>query len=160
MNPTTRNPYAPPSAAAENTRPGSGRSVAVLVGAAIGNGIAYAVLSISGLVLLWVLTAQGVPAQELYSRAYQSNAYLLFAHFVGLVCLLPGGYWAARLSREGPVLSALLAGSLVSVFTLAQNFVPYNFPIPLWSRVASIAIPIPAFALGALWRHRARHLPL
>ena len=158
MEPAPRNPYAVPSSTVEDTEPKVGGSVAVLLGAAIGNGISYAVLFICGLVFLWVLTAQGVPTQELYSRAYQSNSYLIFAHIVGLVCLLPGGFWTARLSRERPLFNALLAGLLISALALTQNLAPYNLPIPLWSRIASAVIPIPAFLLGAFWWRRVRHL--
>jgi len=160
VEPTPRNRYAAPSSAVEDIEPNAGSSAAVLLGAAIGNGIAYAVLFVCGLVFLWVLTAQGVPTQELYTRAYKSNSYLIFAHAVGLVCLLPGGYWTARLSRERPFLNALLAGILVSALALIQNLVPYNLPIPFWSRIASAVIPIPTFLLGALWWRRARHLSL
>jgi hypothetical protein len=102
VEPAPRNPYAAPSSAVGDTVPHMGSAMAILLGAAIGNGIAYAVLSVCGVVFLWVLTAQGVPAQELYVRAYQSNSYLLFAHVVGLVCLLPGGYWGARAVRAIP----------------------------------------------------------
>jgi hypothetical protein len=157
MEPAPRNPFAAPSSAVEGTEPNVRTSAAVLLGAAIGNGIAYAVLYVCGMVFLWVLTAQGVPTQELYSRAYQSNPYLIFAHVVGLVCLVPGGYWTARLSGKAPFLNASLAGFLVSAFALTQNLVPYNLPIPFWSRIASAAIPIPAFLLGALCWRRARH---
>jgi hypothetical protein len=157
MEPTPRNPYAVPSSTLEAAKPKVGSSVAILLGAAIGNGIAYTVLSVSALVFLWALVAQGVPIQELYTRAYQSSSYLIFAHIVGIVCLLPGGYWAAHLSRKRHFLNAFLAGFLVSVFSLIENLVPYNLPIPFWSRVASAAIPIPAFLLGAFWWRRARH---
>jgi hypothetical protein len=160
VEPTPRNPYAAPSSVLEDKKPKVGSSVAVVFGAAIGNGIAYTVLSGCGLVFLWVLVAQGVPTRELYSRAYQSNSYLIFAHVVGLGCLLPGGYWTARLSREGPIRNAGLAGILISVFSLTQNLVPYNLPIPFWSRVASAAIPIPAFLLGALYWRRVHHSSL
>jgi hypothetical protein len=157
---TSRNRYAAPSSALEDAKPKVGSSAAIAFGAAVGNGIAYAVLSGCGLVFLWALVAQGVPTQELYSRAYQSNFYLIFAHVVGLGCLVPGGYWTARLSREGPFRNAWLAGLLISVFSLAQNLVPYNLPIPFWSRIVSVAIPIPAFLLGALWWRRVRQISL
>jgi hypothetical protein len=159
MQTTPRNPYAAPTSAVADTQAEARHSVAVLIGAAIGNGIAYGVLAVCSLIFLWVLTAQGVPIQDLYSRAYQSDTYLIFAHLVGLACLMPGGYWAARLSRGRTTLNVSLAGSLVSIFALLENVTPYIAPIPLWSRVASVAIPVPAFILGALYWRRASKSP-
>lgn len=148
------NPYAASNSVVEEQLP-SGRTTAVLVGAAVGTGISYAVLFLSGLVFLWVLATQGVPTQELYSRAYQSTPYLAFAHALGFLCLVPGGYWSARLSKSKPLLTAVLAGCLVAAFTLLTNLIPYELPIPLWSRIASVVSAVPAFWLGALWWQRA-----
>jgi hypothetical protein len=148
------NPYAVPESALEEQLP-SGRATAVFIGAAVGNGISYAVLFLSGLVFLWALATQGVPTQELYSRAYQSTPYLLFAHTLGFLCLLPGGYWSARLSKDKPLLTASLAGCLLAAFTLSTNLIPYELPISLWSRIASVVESVPAFWLGALWWRRA-----
>jgi hypothetical protein len=111
------------------------------------------------LIFLWVLTAQGVPVQELYLRASQNSAYLVFAHIVGLVCLMPGGYWVAHLSNERSILTASLAGSLVSAFALLENLTPYIAPIPFWSRIVSVAIPVPAFILGSwCWRSGSKRV--
>jgi hypothetical protein len=98
---------------------------------------------------------QGVPTQELYSRAYQSTPYLVFGHALGFLCLLQGGYWSARLSKDKPLLTAALAGGLLAAFSLLTNFLPYEFPIPLWSRIASVVESVPAFWFGALWWQRA-----
>ncbi len=130
-------------------------AIAVVIGAAVGNGLSYSVLFVSGLVFLWILVLSGVPANDAYSRAYESTPYLLFAHALGFACLVPGGSWAAKLSYHAPVRNALLAGLLVALFTLLSNFVPYYLPIPWWSRLASVAAPVPAFLLGALLQRRA-----
>lgn len=148
------NPFAAPNAPLSEPLPKSG-AAAVFVGAAVGNGTSYVVLFMFGLVFFWVLVAQGVPTQELYARAYQSTSYLLFAHFIGLICLVPGGYWSARLSPDRPVVYALLAGAVVSAFSVLSNLLPYDLPIPLWSRVASVILPFPGFLLGAVCCRRA-----
>ena len=150
-------PYAAPNSLLDAPH-SSGRVTAVLIGAAVGVGISYAVLFLSGLIFLWVLTTQGVPIQELYSRAYQSTPYLAFAHAFGFLCLVPGGYWSARLSITKPLLTAVLAGSLVTAFSLSTNLLPYELPIPLWSRIVSVVSSVPAFCLGALWWQRAASL--
>jgi len=130
-------------------------AIAVVIGAAIGNGLSYAVLFVSGTVFLWVLVLSGVPANDVYSRAYESTPYLLFAHTLGFAFLVPGGIWAAKLSYHSHLRNALLAGLLVALFTLLSNFVPYYLPIPWWSRTLSVVAPIFAFLLGALLQRRA-----
>jgi hypothetical protein len=148
------NRYAAPNAPLDENTPSSS-ATAVLIGAAIGNGISYAVLFVFGLVFLWSLALQGVPTQDLYVKAHQSTSYLAFAHVVGFLCLIPGGYWSARLSPHKPLLTALLAGGIVAAFTATANLIPYELPIPLWSRITSVVTAFPAFALGAAWRQRA-----
>jgi len=130
-------------------------AIAVLIGAAIGNGLSYAVLFILGLFFLWALVAQGVPGKDAYARAYESTSYLVFAHFVGFLCLIPGGLWAAKLSASSHVRNAVSGGVLVAAFALLTNFLPYYLPIPLWSRIASVLLPVPAFVVGALLQRRA-----
>ncbi|MTW09379.1 hypothetical protein GM658_02095 [Pseudoduganella eburnea] len=142
---------APKSTLDEPARGNSG--TAVLVGAAVGIGISYTVLTVVGIIFLWVLTLQGVSLQDLYARAYQSTAYIAFAHVFGVLCHIYGGYWSARLASRKPLATALFAGAVVAVFTAITNLMPYELPIPLWSRIAGVLAPMPSFALGALaWR--------
>jgi hypothetical protein len=124
-------------------------STAVFIGAAIGMGLSYVVLFVFGLIFLWTLVAQGVPGNESYARAYESTPYLVFAHLVGFLCLLPGGMWTARLSANKSLRLAFYAGLLVALFALIGNLVPYYLPIPFWSKVASVLLPVPAFLFGA-----------
>jgi hypothetical protein len=124
-------------------------STAVFIGAAIGVALSYVVLFIFGLIFLWTLVAQGVSGNDAYARAYESTSYLLFAHLVGFLCLLPGGLWSVRLSANSGFRHALYAGLLVTLFALIGNLVPYYLPIPFWSKVASVLLPVPAFLLGA-----------
>lgn len=131
-------------------------SMPVLLGFCIGNGASYAALYISGLVFLWVLVAQGVAPDQVYARAYESTPYLIYAHILGFVTTATGGYWTARLSSTNPLRRTLFAGILMSVFVVAQLAIPYDLPIPWWSQLASVLIPIPAFIAGMLWwKHRA-----
>lgn len=143
-------PYAAPSAVLEDPLP-RGRVTAVVVGAAVGSGVSYAVLFVSCQVFLWILAAQGVPTQALYAQVCESTPYLVFAQSLGFLCLVPGGYWSARFCSTSPVRTALLSGCLVAAFALLSNLMPYELPTPLWSRIASAVLPVPAFCLGALW---------
>jgi hypothetical protein len=127
---------------------------AVLISAAIGIALSYVILFIFGLIFLWVLVVQGVPANQSYARAYESTSYIVFAHGVGFLCLLPGGLWTAKLSSSLPIRNAAVAGVLVAVFAAIGNLIPYDLPIPFWSRIASILLPVPAFICGALLQHR------
>jgi hypothetical protein len=127
---------------------------AVLIGAAIGNGIAYAVLWVVSIGFLWLLTLQGVPTEELYVRAYASTPYLVFAQAVAFVCLLPGGYWSARLSPSNGTAAALWAAFVMTALVALEYIAPYQLPIPAWSRVLSLLSPFPAFWLGAVIWHR------
>jgi hypothetical protein len=148
------NRYAAPTAPPLEPLP-SRAGVAIVIGAAIGNGIAYAVLFVLSLAFVWVLTLQGVKAPELYVRMGQSTSYLVLAHAAGFVSLLPGGYWSARLNPNRPLLAATGAGGIVVALTIASFLLPYDLPLPLWSRVTSVVDVIPAFVLGALWRRRS-----
>src|SRR5262249_36777958 len=97
----------------------------------------------------------GVSGNNAYARAHESTLYLVFAHLVGFLCLLPGGLWAAKLSTSSQIRNAVLAGVLVAAFAFLGNLVPYSLPIPFWSRVASVLLPVPAFILGAMLQRRA-----
>ena len=125
-------------------------TVAVLVGAAIGNGISYAVLFVCGFFFLWYLVACGVPADQAYTKAHESTGYLGFAHTVAFVCLVPGGIWTAKLSHEEALMrNALIAGLAISALTLLAYFMPYELPAPNWSRVVAVFTPILAYLVGA-----------
>jgi len=130
-------------------------AVAVFVGAAVGNGLAYAVLFTAGLVFLWYLVATGVPGNEVHAKAHQSTGYLLFAHILAFACLLPGGYWTARLSAKSSLRNAAFAGLIVCTLTFLAYLVPYDLPAPWWSRLVGILAPLPAFVLGAALYKRA-----
>lgn len=145
------NPYAAPLAPLpeQATRV---RITAVLIGAAIGNGIFYAVISVLGMGYFWLLVLQGVPTEQLYVHAYASTPYLVVAHAVGFVCMVPGGYWSARLSPNAGTATALWAAAAMAALATLDYVAPYEFPIPGWSRVVSLLGPFPAFWLGAvLW---------
>ena len=58
------NPYAAPASAIRDIEPTKSATAAILLGAAIGNGAAYAALGLCGLVFLWLLTLQGAKPQE------------------------------------------------------------------------------------------------
>lgn len=151
---TDINPYATPHAPPPEQ---ASRKflTAVLIGAAIGNGIAYAVLWVVSIGFLWLLTLQGVPTEELYVRAYASTPYLVLANAVAFVCLLPGGYWSARLSPSNGTAAALLAALVMAALAALEYIAPYQLPLPTWSRVVSLLSPFPAFWLGAvIWRRR------
>lgn len=145
-------PYAAPKSSLEEFIPGSS-GTAALIGAAIGNGISYAVLYVITIIFLWVLTWQGVSVQDLQVKLYQSMAFLVVAHSVGFLCLIPGGYWSARLRPQKPMATALLAGGIVAMFTAITNILPYEDTTPVWSRIVSVVSIFPAFAFGAaLWQ--------
>lgn len=128
---------------------------AVLIGAAVGFALSYTVLFVLGLMFLWVLVWLGVPGNESYAEAHRHPAYLAFAHLVGFLCLMEGGRWVSRLSHQLHLRNAAMAGMAMVVITALGNLVPYDMPIPFWSRIASVALPIPAFVWGALLERRA-----
>jgi len=133
-----------------------GTRLPTLIAFVIGVGASYSALYLSGLIFLWVLVAQGVPPEQTYARAYESTPYLIYAHTLGFVTTSVGGYWAARLSPNQALRVTVKAGLLASAFAFAQLSLPYDLPIPWWSQLASIAIPLPAFIAGMTWqRHRA-----
>ncbi|ODU46710.1 hypothetical protein [uncultured Aquimonas sp.] len=148
---TDSNPYAAPRTplAEQATRL---RITAVLVGAAIANGIYFGVMSVLGLGYFWLLVLQGVPTDQLYAHAYASTPYIAFAHVVGFACMVPGGYWSARLSPNAGKAAAQWAAVVLSALAALDYLSPYEFPVPLWSRLASLLGPFPAFWFGAvLW---------
>jgi hypothetical protein len=146
------NPYAPPRSQVAADAPQPTRTMPVLVGVMVGCGLVYVVLTICVWFFVWFLAAQGVASKDIYLRVYQSDAYLLFAHAGGFLCLMYGGSWTARLTQGGAAMNAAIAGILVVAFSFMQLFVPYDVPIPMWSSVMSVVAPIPAYLLGSrLW---------
>jgi hypothetical protein len=90
--------YAPPRSGVNTQRPEPSGMTPILVGAAIGAGASYVLLTLSGLAFFWLLAVQGVPSQELYARAYQTTWYVLAAYMVSAGCYAFGGYWTSRLA--------------------------------------------------------------
>ena len=148
------NPYIAPKSQSGKIIEPRQSATAIFVGAAIGNGTCYAVLFMFGTIFMWMLTAQGVPSHELYVRANQSSTFLILVHVVAVLCCLPGGYWSAKLGPEKPYVNSLLAAGVVAFLTFAAYFVPYELPIPFWSRVVSVVSPFAGFLLGARWWRR------
>ena len=149
------NPYALPKAPLAAAEPARGLTTAVLIGAAVANGVWYAVGYCYSQGWIWALFLQGVAIEALEVRYMESVAAISIAHVLGFACMMPGGYWAARLCTGHPYLSAVLAGGLFLVFTAMQFVLPYEMPVPNWSRALSLLLPIPAFLLGAWWRRAA-----
>ena len=148
-------PYAPPEADVGLGQPEARDSTASVVGAIIGLGSYYVAATVTALVVLWALIAQGVAAQQAYARLYELTWYILFAHALGALCLAYGGYWSARLSKSKPRRNALWSGLLALAFSLLQILLPYELPIPAWSNALSLLVPVPAFLLGAWWHSRS-----
>ncbi len=148
-------PYEPPKSEVAQSQPKPSNVAYILAGVALGGGASYIILTLTGLCFFWLLTAQGVPAQELYSRAYQATGYILVAHLIGACCLAYGGFWTARLSSSLGIAGAVVAGALLTGFTLLQMLLPYELPIPAWSQALSLVLPVPAYALGAWWHQRS-----
>jgi hypothetical protein len=155
------NPYTPPTSHIPDPELTGSSATAIIIGAAIGIGIAYLVLSPIDQAYFWILTFQGVPTDALYARAFQNTPYVVVTHVIGFVCCMPGGFWSARLSRRNPVRNAILAGIAITVFTAIQSIVPFPVPVPMWSQWATILIPLPAFfAGGFLWQRSASKLDI
>jgi hypothetical protein len=94
-----------------------------------------------------------VPSHELYAQISQSSAYLAFGHGLAVLGCVPGGYWSARLGPEKPYFHSFVSGGIVALLTLTAYIVPYELPIPFWSRVVSVVTPFAGFLLGAqCWR--------
>jgi hypothetical protein len=149
------NPYAAPRGDVGGAEPAS-QITAVVISAAIGIGVAYISVVIVSVVCLWRFVLQGASPENAYALTYQSMGYLLGAHASGFASSAIGGYWSAALSSERRLRAALLAGCFVSAFALLQVLWPYDLPVPFWSVLASVVIPIPAFPLGAWYWLRSR----
>jgi hypothetical protein len=144
--------YAPPSAHVEDVAPVESAVLSVFVGAAVGNGAAYGVLSVVGVAYLWILVLGGVPAERVYSEIYGSVPFLLFNHLLGFACEAVGGYWCARLSRSRSVARAFACGLLGSALAGIQVTSPFAGIIPIWSRLLSVLIPTVGSVVGARYR--------
>lgn len=151
---TPPNPYAPP----KTPGPPSPAPIekhhlnAIFVGASVANGLAYVVMQVPSYVYFWLLRWQGIPLEALFMRAAQSVPLLLLDHALGILCCMPGGYWAARLGVDRPLKCAGLAACAVSsVAVLLITCIPYPNPVPFWSQIASVLTPFPGCWLGAFW---------
>lgn len=150
------NPYAASLAQYLDDEAGSTRTTQAFVGFSVGVGLTYAVLMPLGCTYLWLLVAQGVPTAQLYLKAYNSVGFLLFSHVVGFATTIVGGYWSARIGRDHTLIPATLAGLANVLFVGVQYLMPYDFPQPGWSRIVSLAAPLPAFLFGAMLARRLR----
>ena len=92
-------------------------ATAVLVGAAVGNGMGYASSYLTSMAILWALVKLGMTAQDAHRWMSSSPATLAPLTLVGLWGLAFGGYWTARLQPMTPFKSAGLAGILMMTLT-------------------------------------------
>jgi len=144
------NPYATPQASVEVAAPAKGTNrEAIWIGAAIGMGVSYPISYALMLAYTWILVFQGASVQELYYRVAQSPVLLAVSFTFGFVAYIVGGYWTARLSTDRPMRNALAAAGLLMLFGVFAYLLPYEIPIPMWARVVSLLLPIPAYAAGA-----------
>ncbi len=150
-----QNPYKTPVASIENSPEGSFSLVAVLIGAAVGNGILYAVSSTTALIFLWCLAFHGVSPESLYLKLCESTGYLVLEYVLSLLCLISGGYWSAKLGPQSPYRHALASGTVFTLLTVIHFFYPFEIPHPIWSRPLLLVTTIPAFLLGARWWRNA-----
>ena len=150
------NPYSAPNDPFEEMQPSSSGLKAVIIAAAVGNGILYFAASVLAWAYMWHLSAQGATGMDLYLPLYQSTGYLLVAHVIGVFAMLTGGYWCARLSNDRRLFRAAMAGLIIVVQVILHLTSPHGQPYPFWTCVASLVMPIPVYVAGAmLWRRPA-----
>ncbi len=151
------NPFRPPDSAPAPAQAPAPLLVPVFVGTSVGTGSYYLTANVVGFAFMWWLTATGTPLARLYREVYANVPFVLASHVLASACMALGGYWAARIDATGRRRPALLCAVATIVLVLLQDALPYDLPIPGWSRIASLVLPIPLYLAGAaLWRRRAQ----
>jgi hypothetical protein len=129
---------------------------AVLAGFIFGTGISFILQTVSGVALSWLLMGTGVRTEDLYSAMAESPVINVWAHILNVAAVMSAGAGSALLRPSNPFMAALLVGGVMLGFVVLQFIVPYEHQAPLWSKLASLAIPVPAAIAGAwLWKIRA-----
>jgi len=98
--------------------------------------------------LLMVLLSIDVPLANLHINN-PGNVELALNLVLGLVCVFGGGYVAARIGRQDPVLNALLTGAVDFLLGAAVLFLLPLF-LPWWYTAAALLLPVPAAYAGGL----------
>lgn len=149
------NPFKPPSAELLPAATGLSASTAISIAFLFGLGLFYLLSVVTGLLTSWLLIAGGTPVQDLYTVMYESPWINLLGLVVSFVSLMVSGAIVACLRQESPYQGAIALGAISMVFVIAQYLVPFDYPTPAWSKLASILSPIPGCPLGAwLWKRR------
>lgn len=143
-----KNPYQTPTYNEQAIEPANSYLTAITIGFAIALGFSLGTTNLITLAYYWILTTQGVAPQDLFRYTLQSQAYLATFHILGFLTIIPGGFWAARLGQSRQMSNAAFTGLLYSIYVILGSIAPFPIPIPRWSFLLSIVIPLVACITG------------
>jgi len=152
------NPYSPPGSKLADPRLPERRRpllLAALAGLAVDIGGTFLVGSAITIVLALTIGAAGGSPSAL-QELLTSPGWTAFNFVSGMTCTALGGYVAARIANQRELLCGLVVGGLS--LAAGEFMLAFVDDYPIWLRIASILVVIPAGIAGGWLRKRQRHM--
>jgi hypothetical protein len=102
-----------------------------------------------------VLTVTSFAIEAVAGRFLPFAGQRVFTMLYTLLCIAAGGFVTAWIARRSPVRHAAIMGAIEAVMTVGAMFAMRGGD-PLWIWILSIALIVPAAALGGAARARVR----
>jgi hypothetical protein len=143
------NPFRPPASATPPPESPTSTLRAVFFGLTVACGCYYLAGSLAGWTYAWALVLTGTPVAHLAIDLYSSPPFLLFCHALAAASAVTGGFWATRVDDSHARRPAFICGVLSVLLGLVLQATPFDLPIPTWSRLLGLVLPIPMYLVGA-----------
>ncbi len=131
-------------------------SSAVLFGAMVSCGLSNAIVFAVTSGYFWLHNTPGVPATASDVSTLAFTLTLIGAQVLSLIGPLAGGGWVVKLSASGLSRNTLLASLFAAGLCVWVQRLPHDLPVPLWSSIATLALPLFALPLG-VWLYKRDH---
>ncbi|MBC3935514.1 hypothetical protein H8K47_09085 [Undibacterium sp. CY7W] len=131
-------------------------NAAVLFGATASCGLSNAIVFAVTSGYFWLNNTPGVPATASDVSTLAFTLTLIGAHLLSLIGPLAGGGWLAKLSASGLTRNTLLASLFAAGLCVWLQRLPHDLPVPLWSSIATLVLPLFALPLG-VWLYKRDH---
>lgn len=120
---------------------------AIWLGAVIDIAGSLMLTTVIGLTAVTAMLVGGASAQTIVEQLPHSFALVLFCAAGGIVMSLAGGYAAARIAPQGPLVHAFLAGLLAAILNTGM-IILLGDSGPIWLTATTTALILPSAIFG------------
>ncbi len=131
-------------------------SAAIVFATMVSSGLSNIVLFCVTSGYFWLHNTPGVPATASDVSTLAFTLTLIGAHLLSLIGPLAGGGWVVKLSASGLTRNTLLASLFAAGLCVWLQRLPHDLPVPLWSSIATLVLPLFALPLG-VWLYKRDH---